>query len=297
MKRSLRQNLCVLAALLLGTSLLVTDYVDARGGGGGGSRGGGGGSRGGGGASPRVSRSSDLQNRGNFSNRSQPSRDFSGRQGERQTGQQNRQGERTERQGERQTGQQERQGERSERTDTRQGERSERQGERQTGQQERQGERSERTDTRQGERSERQGERQQQVSDRQQNRQDFIDDNRNGYWRGGGWYGGGYYVPPGWGWVGLTTGLVIGSAIATLPPYYNTVYVGSTSYIYSDGIYLQPSGSSYTVVAPPIGAIVTYLPDGCTTITADNTLYYNCSGIYYQPLFENGSTVYQVVRF
>ena len=268
MKRSLCQNLCVLAALLLGTSLLVTDYVDARGGGGGGSRGGGGGSRGGGGASPRVNRSSDLQNRGNFSNRSQPSRDFSGRQGERQTGQQNRQGERTERQGERQTGQQNRQGERSERTDTRQ-----------------------------GERSERQGERQQQVSDRQQNRQNFIDDNRNGYWRGGGWYGGGYYVPPGWGWVGLTTGLVIGSAIATLPPYYNTVYVGSTSYIYSDGIYLQPNGSSYTVVAPPIGAIVTYIPDGCTTITADNTLYYNCSGIYYQPLFENGSTVYQVVRF
>ncbi|MDJ0551022.1 MAG: DUF6515 family protein, partial [Microcystis sp. M49637_WE12] len=128
-------------------------------------------------------------------------------------------------------------------------------------------------------------------------RQNFIDDNRNGYWRGGGWYGGGYYVPPGWGWVGLTTGLVIGSAIATLPPYYNTVYVGSNSYIYSDGIYLQPNGSSYTVVAPPIGAIVTYIPDGCTTITADNTLYYNCSGIYYQPLFENGSTVYQVVRF
>ncbi len=257
MKRSLCQNLCVLAALLLGTSLLITDYVDARGGGGGGSRGGGGGSRGGGGASPRVNRSSDLQNRGNFSNRSQPSRDFSGRQGERQTSQQNRQGERTERQGERQTSQQ----------------------------------------NRQGERTERQGERQQQVSDRQQNRQNFIDDNRNGYWRGGGWYGGGYYVPPGWGWVGLTTGLVIGSAIATLPPYYNTVYVGSNSYIYSDGIYLQPSGSSYTVVAPPIGAIVTYIPDGCTTITADNTLYYNCSGIYYQPLFENGSTVYQVVRF
>ena len=74
MKRSSRQNLCVLAALLLGTSLLITDYVDARGGGG---RGGGGGSRGGGGASPRVSRSSDLQNRGNFSNRSQPSSSLS----------------------------------------------------------------------------------------------------------------------------------------------------------------------------------------------------------------------------
>ncbi|MDB9405624.1 DUF6515 family protein [Microcystis sp. CS-574] len=291
MKRSLCQNLCVLAALLLGTSLLITDYVDARGGGGGGRSGGGGG------ASPRVNRSSNLQNRGNFSNRSQTSRDFSGRQGERQTSQQNRQGERTERQGERQTNQQTRQGERTERQGERQTSQQNRQGERSERQGERQNERTERTDTRQGERTERQGERQQQVSDRQQNRQNFIDDNRNGYWRGGGWYGGGYYVPPGWGWVGLTTGLVIGSAIATLPPYYNTVYVGSTSYIYSDGIYLQPSGSSYTVVAPPIGAIVTYIPDGCTTITADNTLYYNCSGIYYRPLFENGSTVYQVVRF
>ncbi len=107
MKRSLCQNLCVLAALLLGTSLLITDYVDARGGGGGGRSGGGGG------ASPRVNRSSNLQNRGNFSNRSQTSRDFSGRQGERQTSQQNRQGERTERQGERQTSQQNRQGERT----------------------------------------------------------------------------------------------------------------------------------------------------------------------------------------
>ena len=42
MKRSLCQNLCVLAALLLGTSLLITDYVDARGGGGGGRSGKGG---------------------------------------------------------------------------------------------------------------------------------------------------------------------------------------------------------------------------------------------------------------
>jgi hypothetical protein len=90
---------------------------------------------------------------------------------------------------------------------------------------------------------------------------------------------------------------VIGAAVNSLPPYYDTVYVGSTSYIYSDGVYLQPSGSSYTVVAPPVGAVVTYLPDSCTEIQLDNSFYYNCSEIYYQPFFQNGSTVYRVVQF
>jgi hypothetical protein len=70
------------------------------------------------------------------------------------------------------------------------------------------------------------------------------------------------------------------------------VYVGSTSYIYSDGIYMQPSGSQYVVVAPPVGAIVNYLPDGCTM----SGNYYNCSGIYYQPVYQGSTLVYQVVR-
>ena len=283
MKRPLRQTLCVLFALVLSASLLpMGDAYAGRGGGGrgGGGRGGGGSYRGGGGggASPRVNRSVSTQDRGNFNSRSQPSRD-------RSQYQQGGQGQRAERQGQRQTTQGERQGQRQTTQGERQGERTERQGQRQTTQGERQGERTERQGERQGERTERQG-----------NRQDFIDDNYNDRWRGGGWYGGGYYVPPGWGWVGLTTGLVIGAAIATLPPYYNTVYVGSNSYIYSDGVYLQPSGSTYIVVSPPVGVVVTYLPDGCTTSQINNTLYYICSDIYYQPFFQNGSTVYRVVQ-
>jgi hypothetical protein len=117
-----------------------------------------------------------------------------------------------------------------------------------------------------------------------------------GGWYGGGWYGGGYGVPPGWGWAALATGLVIGAAVNDPPPYYDTVYVGSTSYIYSDGVYMQPSGSTYTVVAPPTGAVVTYLPDGCTETQMSGMSYYDCSGIYYQAVFQNGSTVYQVVQ-
>ena len=263
MQRYLRQTLCILFALVLSASLLPMDDVYARGGRGGGSRGGG---FRGGGASPRVNRSVSTQNRGNFNNRPQQSIDRSQFQQNRQTS-----------------------------TQSRQGERTQRQGERQTTQQDRQGERTERTDIRQGERTDRQGERQEQTTDRQNNRQDFIDDN-NGNWRGGGWYGGGYYTPPGWGWAGLATGLVIGAAVSTPPPYYDTVYAGSTSYMYSDGIYMQPSGGSYTIVAPPVGAVVAYLPDGCTMTQLNNIPIHNCSGIYYQPFFQNGSTVYQVVK-
>ena len=259
-------------SLLLCLSLFPLDIAYARPRGGGGFRGGGGGFRSGsggyrgGGASPRINSNVNLQNRGNISS---PSRDRSQFQQNRQTTRQNRQGEITERQGNRQTTWQDRQGERTERTEIRQ-----------------EG-RTERTDIRQGERT-----------DRQRNRQDFIDDNyRGGRWYGGGWYGGGYRVPPGWGWAAFTTGLVIGSIIATPPPYYSTVYIGSTTYIYSDGVFLQPSGSSYVVIKPPVGAVVTYLPEGCTTTQINNALYYDCSDIYYQPFYQNGSTVYKVVQF
>jgi hypothetical protein len=96
--------------------------------------------------------------------------------------------------------------------------------------------------------------------------------------------------------VGLATGLVIGAAIAQPPPYYSTVYVGSTPYMYSDGVYMQPSGSSYIIVAPPAGAVVDYLPDGCEIKQINTTTYYNCSNVYYQPFYQNGSTVYKVVN-
>ena len=178
-------------------------------------------------------------------------------------------------------------GNRSQYQQNRQGQRTERQGNRQITQQDRQREFTERTDIRQRE-----------STDRQRNRQDFVDDNYyGGRWYGGGWYGGGYRVPPGWGWATFTTGLVLGATIATPPPYYSTVYVGSTNYIYSDGVFLQPSGSSYVVVNPPVGAVVTYLPEGCTKIQTNNIVYYNCSDIYYQPFYQNGNTVYKVVQF
>ena len=278
MKHALRY-LSALCILILASLLPLENALAGRGGGGRG-----GGARGGG-ASPRVNSSVNMQNRGNFSgsqqnfNRPQPSIDRSQTQQNWQTDrtniQDNRQQQINENQGNRQTNQQ-----------NRQQQIDENQGNRQTNQQ-----------NRQEQINENQGNRQEEARNRQENRQDYIDDNYDNRWYGGGWYGGGYYVPPGWGWAGFATGLVIGSAVSSLPPYYNTVYVGSNPYIYSDGVFLQSSGSSYIVVAPPVNAVVTYLPDGCKAVQQNNVTYYNCSGIYYQPVFQNGSTVYKVVQF
>ncbi|MEA5509748.1 DUF6515 family protein [Crocosphaera sp. UHCC 0190] len=271
MKRFFRQSLITFVAILLATSLLSVDatYAQRRGGG---SRGGGSSYRGGGGASSRVNSSVNLQNRGNFNG---------SRSSERSINSQTRQGNQQTRQGNIQQNQQTRQGNIQQNQQTRQGT-----------QQERQTERTERTNTRQQQQTERTNTRQEQSTNRQQNRQDFIDDN---YYRGG-WYGGGYYVPAAWGWAGLATGLAIGASVASPPPYYDTVYLGSTSYIYSDGIYFEPTGSSYVVVAPPTGAVVSYLPEGCSQTQVNNTVYYSCSDIYYEPFYQNGSTVYRVVK-
>jgi hypothetical protein len=119
----------------------------------------------------------------------------------------------------------------------------------------------------------------------------------NGGWRGGGWYGGGYRTPPGWGIGTFAAGLVIGAAISSPPPYYSTVAVGGSNYIYSDGVFLQPRGSSYVVIAPPIDAVVPSLPDGCSATNVSGVIYYDCSGISYQPFYQGSSLVYRVVRY
>lgn len=290
MQRSIRTTLCILFVSILSISLLPVDSAYAQRGGGGGRGGGGRGGGGrGGGASPSINRSVSTQNRGNFNSPPRTSQPSVNRpQPQPNMGTVNRP------QPQPNVGTVDRSQiqqnvgtvDRSQAQQNRQGNQQQRQDNRQENQQPRQDERTQRQDNRQGERTE-----------RQDNRQDFVEDNyNNGYWRGGGWYGGGYHVPPGWGWVGLTTGLIIGAAVAQPPPYYDTIYVGGSDYIYSDGVFLEPSGSEYVVVAPPVGAVVNYLPQGCTTTQTTGGTYYNCSGIYYQPVFQNGATVYQVVR-
>ena len=65
------------------------------------------------------------------------------------------------------------------------------------------------------------------------------------YYRGGRWYN------DGWFWGGIATGLVIGATIATLPPYYQTVYVGGVPYYYDGTYYYQGGPTGYVVVPTP----------------------------------------------
>lgn len=130
------------------------------------------------------------------------------------------------------------------------------------------------------------------------NRRDVnIDIDGRGGWYGGGWYGRGYYTPPGWGLVGFATGLAIGTALSSPPPYYSTVYVGTTRYIYSDGVYMQPQNNTYVVVEPPPSAVVTYLPEGCEAFVIEDFQFFDCSGVYYEPFSQDGAIVYRVVEF
>ena len=72
------------------------------------------------------------------------------------------------------------------------------------------------------------------------------------YWHGGRWYNNSWF----WFGAGMTA-LALGSVVASLPPYYNTVYYGGVPYYYYDGIYYRPAPSGYMVVqAPPVAAPV-----------------------------------------
>jgi Family of unknown function (DUF6515) len=115
------------------------------------------------------------------------------------------------------------------------------------------------------------------------------------WWR---WYGGGCLLHSSrLGARHLCRCLAIGATVRTPPPYYRNVVYGGTSYIYSDGVFMQPSGSSYIVIKPPIGAIVPSIPEGCDATDTGGTVFYDCSEIVYQPIYQGSSLVYRVVRF
>ena len=64
--------------------------------------------------------------------------------------------------------------------------------------------------------------------------------------------GGHYYRDAGWwGFGGFVSGLAVGAYVASLPPRYETVYIGGVPYYYADGYYYQAGPSGYVVAAPP----------------------------------------------
>jgi hypothetical protein len=97
-------------------------------------------------------------------------------------------------------------------------------------------------------------------------------------------------------WGGFAAGLVIGAVISKPPPNPQPVVVQNTTYIVSEGVYYQTSGSGYVVVNPPIGVTVPTYPPGAVQTIVNGQVYYQLNGIYYRPALQNGLTVYTTVK-
>ena len=72
-----------------------------------------------------------------------------------------------------------------------------------------------------------------------------------------------------------------------------TSYAG-VSYRYHDGIWLEPRGPAYMVVAPPIGLLAPTLPLYSTVVTHGPDSYLYCNDTYYKPRPDLGG--YEVVN-
>lgn len=80
------------------------------------------------------------------------------------------------------------------------------------------------------------------------------------YYRGGRWYN------SGWFWGNFAAGLALGTVVAALPPYYETVYVNGGPYYYYDSIYYRPYRSGYIVVPAPTSTTVVTVPATTTVV-------------------------------
>jgi hypothetical protein len=185
-----------------------------------------------------------------------------------------------------------RQGDRSDRQTNRSDNRGDRSDNRSENRGDRQDQRTDRQDNRQDGRSDRTEQRQDGRSDRVDSRADNFDD----YW--GGYYG--HFWGANDAWWALAAGLVIGATIATLPPVYETVYVGSTTYYYANGHYYTPAPSGgYVYTAPPTGVTVQQPPDQVINVTVNDKDYGYAEGAYYEvqePEEEGGEPTFKTVE-
>jgi len=92
--------------------------------------------------------------------------------------------------------------------------------------------------------------------------------------------------------------MLLGAAVASLPPTYETVVVAGSPYYYANGVYYTQSGSQYTVVPAPVGATVAHPPAQVTNVYVnDENLGYS-NGAYYKqepPAKEGDDPSYKVV--
>jgi hypothetical protein len=85
-----------------------------------------------------------------------------------------------------------------------------------------------------------------------------------------------------------------GAIVRDLPRGTIGVNYADVSYRYHDGIWLEPRGPAFIVVAPPIGVVVPTLPTFSTTLAQGGETYLYANDTYYRPRADLGG--YEVVN-
>lgn len=170
--------------------------------------------------------------------------------------------------------------------------RGDRQGDRQEWHAANQDGRTDRTELRQDGRTDR-------VELRTDTRRDVADDiANNNYWGHYDYHRNDYWNDNNAAWA-FFGGLVLGAAIAGLPPSHETIVVYDTTYYYANGAYYQVrSDGNYVVVPAPQGAIVQHAPSQITNVYVNGEEYGYANGAYYDvrpPAEEGGEPAFEVV--
>jgi len=151
--------------------------------------------------------------------------------------------------------------------------------------------RTDRTDSRQDGRTQRSQQRNETAQTRSYNRQQAWSDSVD-HWHGYHYWGGHY------GGASFATGMLLGMAVASLPPKHETVVVAGAPYYYVNGVYYAPAASGYTVVPAPVGASVEHPPAQVTNVYVNDEDLGYANGTYYKQepaAKEGGDPSYKVV--
>jgi hypothetical protein len=85
-----------------------------------------------------------------------------------------------------------------------------------------------------------------------------------------------------------------GAIVRDLPRGATVINYAGTSYWFCDGVWFEPRGPAFIVVAPPIGLIVPTLPSFATAVVGSGRAYLYANDVYYRPRPDIGG--YEVVN-
>jgi hypothetical protein len=85
-----------------------------------------------------------------------------------------------------------------------------------------------------------------------------------------------------------------GAVLRDLPRGASVYNYAGSSYWFADGIWFEPRGPAFVVIAPPIGLVVASLPSSATAVVSAGRPYLYANDIYYRPRPDLGG--YEVVN-